>query len=176
MSKVHLHGQDATGNWIPLRVSTAGDLGGGDADRRTSRWSYAGPTGGITDTADDVVVAAPGVGRANYITALQIANASGTATEVVLKSASTVIWRGYAPANGVQVVADFASQPLAGGNDEAINVACITNSTATLVNAQGYADKAAAQLAADLTLREEIFAEDGTLLLVTSGGATIFLN
>lgn len=181
--KMHLFAQSVDGSWVPAKADQSGALIGGGSgsgtisgggDVRTRKFSYAGPNGGITDTADDVIAAAPGVGSANYLQSLQLANSSATATEVVIKSASTVIWRGYAPAQSVAAPVHF-DPPLGGVNNEALNVACITNATATIVSAQGYTDFAVAQLEALETAGEEIFADDGSLLLDDSGN-TLYLN
>lgn len=102
-------------------------------------WQYAGPTGGITDTADDVVVASAGANVRNYITAIQVVNMSTTATEVVIKDGSTVIWRMELDADGgaAGISVDFAV-PLRGTAAAAINVACLTTSSKVFVNAQGF--------------------------------------
>jgi hypothetical protein len=102
-------------------------------------WQYAGPSGGITDTADDVIVAAAGAGVRNYLSSLQIYNASTTATEVVIKDGSTVIWRMEFDADGgaAGISINFAN-PLRSSTNTALNVACITTGTKVYVNAQGY--------------------------------------
>lgn len=102
-------------------------------------WQYAGPSGGITDTSDDVIVAAAGAGIRNYLSSLQIYNASTTATEVVIKDGSTVIWRMEFDADGgaAGISINFAN-PLRSSANTALNVACITTGTKVYVNAQGY--------------------------------------
>ncbi len=183
MSIVHLHAKTVDGQWVPVGIDQAGALVGtgggsgtisGQGDVRTRSWSYAGPNGGITDTADDAIKAAAGAGLSNYLTSLQIANSSATATEVVIKSGSTVIWRGYAAAQSAMPPIVF-DPPLVSANNTALNVACITTSSATIVSAQGYTDATPDQLGALLTEGEEIFADDGTLLLDDSGN-TLYVN
>ena len=101
-------------------------------------WQYAGPTGGITDTADDAIRAAGGAGVRHYLTNLTVINAHATVgTEVVIKDGSTVIHRGYAAAAGGGYVIQF-SPPLRGTAATALNVACITTGSATVVSASGF--------------------------------------
>ena len=101
-------------------------------------WQYAGPTGGITDTADDAIQAAGGAGVRHYLTDLTVINAHATVgTEVVIKDGSTVIHRGYAAAAGGGYTITFNS-PLRGTAATALNVACITTGSATHVSASGF--------------------------------------
>jgi hypothetical protein len=102
-------------------------------------WKYAGVTGGITDTSTVALSAAGASGIKNYLTALQYLNASAVASEiVVLDGASTVIWRGYAPALMTQEASITFPSPLGGTAATAMNVAMVTTGTATRVSAQGY--------------------------------------
>ena len=94
-------------------------------------------SGGIVNTTDNVLVAAAGAGIKNYLTCLSIANASATATEVVVKDGSTVIWRGYVAANLTLKDIPFPT-PLQSTANTALNVACITTATQTYISAQGY--------------------------------------
>jgi hypothetical protein len=50
-----------------------------------NEWQYAAASGGITNTSDVVLQAAAGSGIKNYLTGLSVANASATASEVVVK-------------------------------------------------------------------------------------------
>lgn len=103
-----------------------------------STWQYASVSGGITDTADDAAVAAGGAGVRRYITHVDVVNAHATVgTEVVIKSASTIIWRGYAAPGGGGISIDF-NVPLRGGSNEAINVTNITTGAATYFNLTGF--------------------------------------
>lgn len=103
-----------------------------------STWQYAGPTGGITDTADDAIQAAGGAGVRHYLTALTVVNSHATVgTEVVIKDGSTVIHRGYAAPAGGGYTLTFPT-PLRGTAATALNVACITTGSATVVSASGF--------------------------------------
>lgn len=101
-----------------------------------STWQYAAVSGGITDTSDDVAKAADGAGTRQYVTHIDVVNAHATVgTEVVVKSGSTIIWRGYAAAVGGGVARPCF---LRGGDNEAINVAAITTGAQVYFNLQGF--------------------------------------
>ena len=100
-------------------------------------WSYAAASGGVTNTTDVALAAAAGAGLRRYICSMGLSNNSATATEVVLKDGSTVIWRGHLPANAPNLHIDF-STPLRTTANAALNFACITTAAAVYVNAQGY--------------------------------------
>ena len=102
-----------------------------------NEWQYAAASGGIVNTSDNVLQAAAGVGIKNYLTGLSIANANATASEVVVKDGSTVIWRMYLAANAPIQSIKFTT-PLQSTANTALNVACITTGSQTYVNAQGY--------------------------------------
>lgn len=101
-------------------------------------WSYAGVSGGITDTADDVAKAAAGASIRNYITKVSVVNGHATVgTEVVIKDGSTVIWRSHAEPAGGGVVEKF-EPPLRGTTNTAVNVTNITTGSKTYFNLQGF--------------------------------------
>ncbi len=103
-----------------------------------NEWQYAAASGGIVNTADNVLIAAAGANIKNYLTDLTVANANATASEIVIKDgASTVIWRMYLAANAPIQSIKFVT-PLQSTANTALNVACITTGTQTYVNAQGY--------------------------------------
>ena len=103
-----------------------------------NEWQYAAASGGIVNTADNVLIAAAGANIKNYLTGLSVANANATASEIVIKDgASTVIWRMYLAANAPIQSIKFVT-PLQSSVNTALNVACITTGTQTYVNAQGY--------------------------------------
>ena len=112
-------------------------------------WSYAAASGGITGTADTTLHAAPSssleAGKRNYLESIQIINTDATVgTEVVVKDGSTILWRGFAPASLAAVtqpsVVPMTFQPpiRQPTPNAALLVACITTSSQTYVNAQGY--------------------------------------
>jgi hypothetical protein len=101
-------------------------------------WSYAAASGGIVNTTDVVLAAAAGAGLRRYITSIQLKNTSATATEVVLKDGSTVIWRGHVSASMAGIEQIIFSNPLKTSANAALNVACITTAAAVYVDAQGY--------------------------------------
>lgn len=99
--------------------------------------SYTSPAD-ITDTADDEALAAAGAGVKHYITHFSaMCSHADTGTWVVLKQGSTVIYSGYCAAAGGGFVATFPV-PLVSAANAAINVANITNSSATRCNVSGY--------------------------------------
>jgi len=103
-----------------------------------STWQYAGVSGGITDTSDDMAKAAAGAAVRNYITSVQVINGHATVgTEVVIKDGSTVIWRGWAEKTGGGAAAKF-DPPLRGTADTAVNVTNITTGAKTYFNLQGF--------------------------------------
>lgn len=104
-------------------------------------WRYAAAAGGITDTTAVTLVAAAGAGIRNYITSLQVVNSHAAVnTEVVIRDGSggTVIWRGWARANGSNMYQVIFPVPLRGSANTLLEAACVTTGTATLIDAQGY--------------------------------------
>lgn len=167
-----MYGMNKAGAWIPLQVDDTGTL----SQPVSTIWSYAGASGGILDTADVVLVAAAGAGNVNYLTALQFINKhASTSTEVVVKDGSTVIWRGYAPANTTIGQAINFDRPLRASNNAALNFACITNASAVIVNAQGFTSVSIDQETATVTIAEEIF-DDLGVLMTAPDGSTLYLN
>jgi len=103
-----------------------------------NEWQYAAASGGIVNTADNVLIAAAGANIKNYLTGLSVANANATASEIVIKDgASIVIWRMYLAANA-PIKSIIFSTPLQSTANTALNVACITTGTQTYISAQGY--------------------------------------
>lgn len=178
MHKAFMYGQDADGVWRPYRTGATGLAVGGPGgsavptgQETTQLWSYAAASGGITDTADVALSAAPGVGKSNYLTGLQLANTSVTATEVVVKDGSTVIWRTKVGASMTAPVNITFERPLVGSNNTALNAACITNATVTYINAQGYIGATIANINAQNTPGIEIFDEAGNQVFDANGAA-----
>jgi|GEM_PF-3567411 len=183
MTVANLHVLDADNRWVPVRGGATGDLiGGGSAGAGLpagqptifAPWSYAAAAGGITNTSDVTLKAAPGAGKAIYVTSVQVHNTSATVTEVVLKSGSTVLWRYSASAASGPIAVVF-SHPLIVANNTALTAACLTTATVTYVNAQGYADETVEQLNAEQTALEEIFDQAGEQIF-DAASSPIYLN
>lgn len=109
-----------------------------------SLWSYAPPAGGYTNSTADVAAKAAVSGKRNYVTGITISAgvALATASELVIKTGSTVLFRLSLPAAVIPpTTIDIpADTPLVGGVNEAINIAAVTLfATGNLsVNLQGY--------------------------------------
>jgi hypothetical protein len=101
-------------------------------------WSYASAAGGITNTTDVVLAAAPAAGLRRCITSMDVKNLSATATEVVLKDGATVIWRGHLSASMTLAEQVNFANPLKATAATALNFACITTGAQVYINAQGY--------------------------------------
>lgn len=102
-----------------------------------STWQY-GSTTPKADTADTAVKAAAAAGIRNYVTSFQYQNTSAVATNIQIKDGSTVIFCMQAPATMLApAVIDFPV-PLRGTAATAINVACGTTSSSTLIAVQGF--------------------------------------
>lgn len=107
-------------------------------------WKYAAASGGIVDTADNVMRAASTVGGVHYLSTMQITNNDASVgTEVVVKDGSTVIWRMWFGQYVAAVTQPQPTQiefnpPLSGSPNTALNVAAITTSGQVYVNAQGW--------------------------------------
>jgi hypothetical protein len=137
-------------------------------------WAYAGPLGGITDTADDVIIAAAGVGKANYLTSAQIINTHASVdTEVVIKDGSTVIWRREFKALGVGPSDIVFERPLISSNNTALNVAAVTTGAKVYVNAQGYREASIEVIQSQQTSDIEIFDGLGNQMVDGAGNFLI---
>lgn len=172
MAHANAYGQDSAGNWVALDVNAVGEIvglmaGGGLPMGQPSiltPWSYSAASGGITNTSDVTLIAAAGAGRSNYLTSLQVCNTSATATEVVVKSGSTVLWRCKVGASMTRSVHIEFTRPLISANNTALTAACITTGTTTYVDAQGYTDETIEQIQSDLTAAVELFDAAGAAI------------
>ncbi|MBQ0934643.1 hypothetical protein [Ideonella paludis] len=100
-----------------------------------ARWQA---TGDMSTTADLVIAAATASYR-NYVTDFSYQNTGATATFVVIKDASAVVWKGFAPANmPVPAVISLCSPLRAAAVNTAFNAACLTAGAAVSFNACGY--------------------------------------
>lgn len=127
----------ATGDTTDLMTTLQGVLTVRQYTIPELEFSYASAAGGVVNTTDVVLAATAGAGLRRYLCSMGLSNNSATATEVVVKDASTVIWRGHLPANAANLHIDFAT-PLRTSANAALNFACITTAAAVYVNAQGY--------------------------------------
>lgn len=129
----------ATGDVADLKTTLTGALITRPYAIPELEWSYVAASGGITNTTGVTIKAAAAAGIRNYLTGLQLANNSATATDVQIRdgAAGTVLWRGFLPANSPLVNIQFQS-PIKGTAATLLEVACGTTGTATYVNAQGY--------------------------------------
>ena len=96
---------------------------------------YAGAL--YSGTADQPIMPAV-AGARNYIMSLQVKNVAGTASEIVVKDGSTVIWRGHLNGSMGQNENIQFLQPISSSVNTALNFAAITTGTSIYVNAQGY--------------------------------------
>lgn len=180
MAKVHLFAKTYAGKDVPVLVDEYGAMSGGgaggvaaSATAEAGGWSYAAAAGGITDTADVTLTAAPGNLSANYLSAIQVVNKGATATEVVVKSGSTVLWRTYAAANGVSLIDVTFARPLPAANNTALTAACITTGTATIINAQGFIAGLPNIAAQAVSLGDEVVDDFGAYI-TAADGSTIY--
>lgn len=98
----------------------------------------SGATAAITGTSDTSVIASPGAGLRNYITQIIVTNSHATVGTVVeIKSATTVLYRGYAAPVGGGFAIQFPV-PLRCAANEALNAANITTGSSVYVSASGY--------------------------------------
>lgn len=178
MSKAHLHlFEPSTGKWVPATGDIAGSIGGGGGGGSSSSpspvsWSYVAASGGIADTSDVTLVAATS-GLVNYLQSMQITNQPGAAsTQVVIKTGSTVLWRGYA-ASGDSVQSVTFSQPLMGAVGTSLTAAAITTAASLLINAQGYVSQSVDQLLGSVSESVEIFTAAGEALGDNAGNQLV---
>jgi hypothetical protein len=128
-----------TGRGVDLLATLIGALVSKPFSIPELDWAYAGPVAGLATAADTAVKAAAGAGIRNYVTGVQVQNASATATEFQIKDGTaTVLWRCLLPGNsGVYDIA-FPS-PLKGTANAALNVQAVTAGSVVIANLQGYA-------------------------------------
>jgi hypothetical protein len=128
----------------PFFVSPVSAVGGEAAVSTTpygagAAWKFNSVAGGITDAANVTLALAPGAGKRNYITGIQFCNTSAVASEItVLDGASTVIWRGVAPASMTQTTVVPIVPAIFASVNGTMQLKMVTAGTATVVAAQGY--------------------------------------
>jgi len=182
MAIVHLYARTYSGKAVPVTVDEYGNMGGGGGGASSASvsgeaggWSYAAASGGIVDTSDVTLAAAPGALLANYLSAMQITNKDASvSTEVVIKSGSTVLWRGWAPAVSVGGTVNVVfPRPLVAAGNTALTAACITTSTECYLNAQGFV-AGLPNLAAQLMSQGEEVVDDLGAYITDDASAIIY--
>lgn len=128
----------ASNDTADLITTTVGAIIGKPFSIPEADWQYAAAAGGIVNTTDVVARAAQATGIRNYVTGVQVRNASAVATEFVIKEGANVIWRTQLPANMTSSMEVAFSTPLKSAAVAAINVACVTTGAAVYANLQGY--------------------------------------
>jgi hypothetical protein len=128
-----------TGRGVDLLATLIGALVSKPFSIPELDWSYAGPVAGLATAADTAVKAAAGAGIRNYVTGVQVQNASATATEFQIKDGTaTVLWRCLLPGNSGVYDIVFPS-PLKGTANAALNIQAVTAGSVVIANLQGYA-------------------------------------
>lgn len=103
----------------------------------TSGWVYQAAAGGIiTNVAVTIVAALANVTR--YLTDFQVINVNAVPTEFSIRDGTTVIWRGYLPANMTAPYTPDLASPLRGSNGALLSVICGTTAAQVYFNAQGF--------------------------------------
>lgn len=98
----------------------------------------SGVSANITTLDNTAVIAAQGAGLCIYVTDLLVTNGHATVdTYVVIKSGTTIIYKGYAEAAGGGFVVSLKT-PLRLAANEALNAANLTDGSQTVVSASGY--------------------------------------
>jgi len=107
------------------------------ADAPTTKWKYTGVANGIQDTVA-VALKTAVAGKSIYLDRISIVNTDATVgTEVVILSAGTVIWRGYAPPVGASPQHIYFDDDCFTVAGEALNVQAVTTSAQLIVSARG---------------------------------------
>ena len=107
------------------------------AEKLASPIYYSSLTGGITTVTPDTIAGGL-AGFRNFLSGLQYANKSATASEIVVLDNATVIWRGYAPASATNTTNVVFDPPLQTVSNSPLKVGMVTTATATVVSAQGF--------------------------------------
>jgi len=182
MAIAHLYARTYSGKSVPVTVDEYGNMSGGGGGTSSASvsseaggWSYAAASGGIVDTTDVTLAAAPGNLLANYLSAMQITNKDASVgTEVVVKSGATILWRGWAPAVSVGGTVNIVfPRPLVAANNTALKAACITTSAECYINAQGFV-AGLPNLAAQLVSPGEEIVDDFGAYITAADSTTIY--
>lgn len=101
-----------------------------------SDWAYTALSNLTVNTAVEVKAAV--AGKTQYVSSIQFLNSSLISTELQIRSGTTVLWRGQAPASMSDMFQGYFARPLAGVLGANINVLLLTVSSNTMVNCQGF--------------------------------------
>lgn len=98
----------------------------------------SGVSANITTDVPQVVIAAPGAGKNIYVTDILVTNGhASVGTWVEIRNGATVIYKGYAAANGGGFVVNLKT-PIRLSTNTALNAANVTDGSDTVVSASGY--------------------------------------
>lgn len=102
-------------------------------------WSYAGISGGITNTSAATIKAAAAAGYRNYCANGDVTNPSAVASEFLLRDGAggTILHRGYVEATAKRTPLVF-TPPLRGTAATLMEVVMLTTGTQTYFNFQGW--------------------------------------
>ena len=100
-------------------------------------WQFTSAVTGVTVGADTIAKAAGAAGVRNYVTGVQVQNASATPTEFQVKDGATVIWRCVLNANTDTFTIHFVT-PLKGTAATALNLFAVTAGSVVIASLQGY--------------------------------------
>ena len=93
-----------------------------------------------TDASNHELLPACGKGFKNWISQITVSNSSNTATEVHIKSGTTIIYTIPAPATGGAILS--FPDPIDSDEDTAINIAAASGVTTITVSAAGHKGRA----------------------------------
>lgn len=115
------------------RVETRPSIGQDD-------WWYNAAAGGIVNTTNTAVQAAPNTAYRVVCTGISVQNISAVASEWTLRDAAggTILMRGVAPASMTTPAVFMFKTPLKTSPGNTLSFAMGTTATQTYVNAQGY--------------------------------------
>lgn len=101
-------------------------------------WRFVSPSGGLINNTAVTARAAQAPGIRNYVTGLDVGNASGTvATEFAVVDGGNIIWRGHLAINSGPSNVCF-NTPLRGSAATALNVQALTTGAQVYCNLRGY--------------------------------------
>lgn len=105
-----------------------------------TNWNFAIGAGGITNTSNNTLIAASGMGWSNVLTTLYVKNVSAVASEFIIRDGGggSILYRGFAPASMLTADVIQFSTPLTSSVSTALIFAMITNATQTYVGATGF--------------------------------------